>query len=181
MRWLWLLLLLAGCGAAPEAEYNAALDELTRLEAVVDAGFDRASAHNKAIFDPSGWDDPQQLTRMLTEAETDMGRVVAAQQARIGQERAILALKLMENAPQTRTLYLLDIKAQQAKLAIFEISHEMYGKLREEAAANNRSGFDELAEIYRRGVQSAKRRFVDMDLARQQHQERMKGPEENRM
>ncbi len=176
-----LLLAVTGCGEGPDAEYQAALDELTRLEAVVDAGFDRASAHNKAIFDPSGWDDRERLTRMLTEAEADMGRVVAAQQARIGQERSILTLKLMDNAPETRMLYLLDLKAQQAKLAIFEISREMYGKLKQEAVAGNRTGFDELAGIYRRGVRAANRKFVDLDLARQQHQERMRGPKEAEM
>ncbi len=177
MKWLWLplVLLVGACNGGATAEYNQALERLSALESTVDDGFDRAHRQNKAIFAKDAWDAPTQLAEALRTARTLMAETIQTQRKRIDRERAILSLELMSNAPETRELYHLDIAAQGAKLAVFEISHEMYDQLLAEVTAANRERFDELAQIYRGGIQVANRRFVELDQARQRRQKQMTG------
>ncbi|MBI5136789.1 MAG: hypothetical protein HZA24_05565 [Nitrospirae bacterium] len=170
-----LTLLSAACGAGVEVEYQRALAALSGLEQRVDAGFDRVRARNDAIFAASAWNDPAALAQALTAARDGMAAVAADQRSRIARERAMLDLKAMANAPITRELYHLDLDAQHAKLAVFDLSHEMYGALLDAARAGGRARFDELAGLYRGGVDAANRRYAELDLARQQRQRALTG------
>lgn len=167
---LGVLEILAAC-SGDHARYEKLVERMDALAVQVDAGFDRVAPHARVIFSDTAWDDPAALIAALDAAREGMAGVLSAQEDRIRVEQSILELSALDQSPDTRVLYRMDVEAQQAKRAVFVLSLEMYEALAAEARAGNRETFAELANVYRAGVESGNRRFRDLDRQRQERQQ----------
>lgn len=162
--------LLCAC-ADDHARYAKAVARMDELSEQVDAIFDRTAAHREAIFSDNAWEDPRALIDAVDEVRSGMTEALLAQEERIRVEESILELAALDQSAETRVLYHMDLEAQRAKRMIFVLSAEMFGELAKEAHAGNRSAFEELAKVYRAGVDEANRRYQELDRARQQRQQ----------
>lgn len=163
-------LLISGC-ADDHARYADAVARMDELSAQVDAAFDRSAPHRKIIFSDTAWDDTQALVRALDAAHSVMNEALTAQDERIRVEESILELAALDASPDTRVLYHMDLEAQRAKRTVFVLSVEMLEALTAEARAGDRKAFDDLAEVYGRGMGAANQRYRELDQARQQRQQ----------
>ncbi len=160
---------MLGCDSN-QARYDDAVDRLARLEADVDALFARAQAGNAALFGKDQWQDRDRIISALTDSIRAMSNAEAKQRQRITLEEEIMGFEFLADSAETRLLYRLDLDSQQAKLTVFTIALEMYQKLLPEARANNRTTYEELAQVYSRGIAAANQRYKELDLLRQTQQ-----------
>lgn len=168
---LLMLGLLLACSDGGQQEYATAMAELERLELEVDAGFDAARNRMGELVAEGAWTDPAALEARLTDSRQTMAQVVAQQTSRIVQERAMLALEAMDNAPKTRELYHLDLAAQEGKLGVFVAYYDMCGALLAALQADQPVSYMEQARDYRDRIATANAVFKDLDAARQLRQE----------
>ena len=164
------MVLLAAACVSDDTRYSQALEQLEALEMRVDTGFSAARAHNPVILAADAWETPDALKDALAAAAEAMAGTVVDQEARIAHEASILEFEFLTGSPDTRVIYLMDLDAQRAKLAIFNVTLEMYQVLKKEVDGGTRSGFEELARTYSAGIEAANHRYQGLDLARQRKQ-----------
>ncbi|MDH4230055.1 MAG: hypothetical protein OEW11_10005 [Nitrospirota bacterium] len=185
---------LAGCVAAiatgslfgctdQNARYREALAHMEALERQSDAEFDAARAHQAEILAPGNWPRdaapapaPAALLNHLDAAGRHMQRAATIQEQRIGAEREILALPLLDGAVDTRILFHMDLEAQQAKGELFAVTLEMYTSLLEKARTGDRDGYAALLPVYAAGIEAGNRRYQELDSARQEYQQKRLAP-----
>jgi len=166
-----LLCMLVACSDGGQRQYTVALAELEQLELQVEDGFDAVRAQVGELLAEGAWSDPAALEKRLTDSRQAIDKVVADQRTHMQQERAMLALEAMDNAPKTRELYHLDLAAQEAKLAVFSVYQQMYIDLLAALRDDQPIGYMEQARHYWDLIAAANEHFQDLDRLRQLRQE----------